>query len=57
MKHSPEAIYPLTLKSDYHLISPNNFTFESHVKVMKIKEMITVYKISWLLNKFSLSAP
>ena len=31
---------PLTLKTDQHLISPYNFTPESHIKVMRIKEMI-----------------
>ena len=32
---------PLTLKTDQHLISPYNITPESHIKVMRIKEMIT----------------
>ena len=32
---------PLTPKSDKHLISPSNITTESHINVMKIKEMIT----------------
>ena len=27
------------------------------MKVMRIKEMITDYRSSWLLDKFSLSAP
>ena len=31
----------LTPKSDLHLISPNNITTESHINVMRIKEMIT----------------
>ena len=30
-----------TSKSDQHLISPYNITPESHIKVMRIKEMIT----------------
>ena len=32
---------PLTPKSDLHLISPYNITTESHINVMRIKEMIT----------------
>ena len=28
-------------KSDYHLISPYNINPESHIKVMRIKEMVT----------------
>ena len=32
---------PLTPKRNQHLISPNNITPESNIKVMKIKEMIT----------------
>ena len=32
---------PLTLKTDQHLISSYNFTPESHIKVMRIKKMIT----------------
>ena len=32
---------PLTPKSDKHLISPYNITTESHINVMRIKEMIT----------------
>ena len=28
-------------RSDYNLISPYNITSESHIKVMRIKEMIT----------------
>ena len=31
---------PLT-RSEYNLISPYNITPESHIKVMRIKEMIT----------------
>ena len=34
-------VNPLTPKSDTHLISPYNCTPESHIKVMRIKEMIT----------------
>ena len=50
-------INPLNLKSDQLLISPYNITPESNIKVMRIKEMITNQKGSWLSNKFSLSAP
>ena len=35
------SINPLTPKSDWHLISPDNVTPESNIKVMRIKEMIT----------------
>ena len=31
---------PLTPKNDLHLISPYNITIESHIDVMRIKEMI-----------------
>ena len=34
------SLNPLTPKSDQHLISPNNITLESHIKVKRIKEMI-----------------
>ena len=51
------AFNPFTLKSDKYLISPYNITPESHIKVMRIKEMITIKRRSWLLNNFSLSAP
>ena len=36
-----EEFNPLNPKSDQHQISPNNITPESHIKVMRIKEMIT----------------
>ena len=29
------------MKSDWHLISPYNINVASHIKVMRIKEMIT----------------
>ena len=48
---------PLTPKSDQLMISPNNITLESNIKVTRIKEMITNWKSSWFLNKFSLLAP
>ena len=50
-------VCPLTRKSDQNLISPYNNTLESNNKVMRIEEMITNKSSSWLLNKFSLSAP
>ena len=51
-------INPLNPKSDQHLISPYNIIPESHVKVMRIKEMITGEGwIFWLANKFSFLAP
>ena len=31
----------LTFRSDWRLISTNNITLESHIKVVRIKEMIT----------------
>ena len=48
---------PSTTKCDYHLISPYNITPESNMKVTRIKEMISNQGSSWLLHKFSLSAP
>ena len=35
------TFYPLIFKSDQRLISPYNIIPESHIKVMRIKEMIT----------------
>ena len=52
-----QSINSLNPKSDQHLISPNHITPESHIKVMRIKEMITNQRSFWLVNKFSLSAP
>ena len=40
-KKKPECFNPLTPKSDQHLISPHNITPELHIKVLRIKEMIT----------------
>ena len=50
-------VNPWNPKSDKHLISPYNISPESHVKVMRIKEMITNQRGFWLVNKISLSAP
>ena len=36
------AYYPLTFKSDKHLISPYNISLGSNIKVMRINEMITI---------------
>ena len=44
MQHSYiqlSLFYPLTPNSDQHLISPYNNIPESHIKVMRVKEMIT----------------
>ena len=47
----------LAPKSDQHLISPYNITPESHIKVMRMKEMITNLRSSQKLKKFLLLAP
>ena len=47
-----KTVNSLTPKSDQHLNSPYNITPESHVKVMRIKEMTTNWRSSWLLEKF-----
>ena len=39
-------IIPLTSKSDKHLTSPYNITPVSHMKFMRIKEMINNYRSS-----------
>ena len=49
-------INPLNPKSDQHLISPPNITPESRIKVMRIKEMVTMKGTFRLARKFSLSA-
>ena len=36
------AYYPLTPKSDQHLISPYIISLGSNIKVMRINEMITI---------------
>ena len=38
---NPLTLNTLTTKSDWHQISPHNITPESHVKVVRIKEMNT----------------
>ena len=47
----------LNPKSSKHQIPSYNISPESHIKVMRIKEMITNKRSFWLVNKFSLSAP
>ena len=51
-----QNFYPLTPKSDQRLISPYNVTPKSHIKVMRIKEMVTNQSSCGLWNKFSSSA-
>ena len=41
-------------KSDKHLIFPQSIMPKSNIMVMRIKEMITNSRCSWLLHKFSL---
>ena len=53
----PHSVKPLNPNSDEHLVSSNNITCESHSKVMRIKDMVTMEGTLWLANKFSLSAP
>ena len=43
--------------AEMHQISPHNITPESHVQIMRIKEMINNERSLWLVNKFSLSLP
>ena len=51
------SINPLNPKNEWYLISPYNIVPESHIKVMRIKEMVTRKGTFRLANKFSLSAP
>ena len=39
--HLKEVFYPLTLEGDKQIISPDNITPQSHIKIMRVKEMIT----------------
>ena len=48
LKEKERNINPLTPQSDKHPISPNSTTLKSNIKVMRIKEMITNSKSSWL---------
>ena len=38
---SDEIYSTINLLSSYNPISPNNFSPESHIKIMRVKEMIT----------------
>ena len=49
-----KKVNPFIPNSDLQLISPYRITTESHIKVMRIKEIIALRSL-WLLNKFSLS--
>ena len=48
------SLNPLNPKSAKHLISPYNITPESHIKVMRIKEMVSREETIWFADKFSL---
>ena len=48
---------PLTPKSDQHLISPDNITPESNIRVTRKKKMIINLISSGMVYKFSLSTP
>ena len=39
-KYTLSPLPPMTPKIDQHLISPYNITPESHIKTMRVKEMI-----------------
>ena len=54
-KESHVLLNPLHPESEWHLISPNNIPPESHIKVMRIKKMITNQRSFWSVNEFSLS--
>ena len=45
-----QDINSLNPESDYYGISPYNITPESHVKILRIKEMITDKRSFWLVN-------
>ena len=49
-----KLVHPLTRKSDWPLISLYSIIPESHVKFMRVKEMITNLRSSRSSNKFSL---
>ena len=50
-------VNPLIPKKEQKLFSPHSITPVSLIKVTRIKEIISNYRTSWLLNKFSSSAP
>ena len=43
-RHEKTQFNPVTLKRDWHLLSPYNITAESNIKVMRIKEMTSMYR-------------
>ena len=47
---SETAFNHLIPESDMHLISPNSITVDSHIRVMRIKEMLAIKWSSWLLH-------
>ena len=46
-----KIVNPLTLRSDWYLLSPNIITAESNTEDMRIREVIIKTKSSWLLKK------
>ena len=48
LKEKERNINPLTPQSDKHPISPNSTSLNSNIKVMRIKEMISNSRSSWL---------
>ena len=49
-------IHPMNPRRDQHLISPYNINHESHIRVMRIEEMVTTQRSFWSVNKFSMLA-
>ena len=50
-------INSLTRKRDQYLISPYIITVQSHITIMRIKEMITNFLALDCFNKFAWTAP
>ena len=48
------SLNPLNPKSAKYLISPYNISPESHINVMRIKEMVSREETIWFADKFSL---
>ena len=48
LKEKERNINPLTPQSDKHPISPKSTSLKSNIKVMRIKEMISNSRSSWL---------
>ena len=62
MEHNLKTVHqfenctpPPPHKIDWHLTSPYNITYESHMEVMRTEEIFSHRKSSWLFKKFSLS--